>query len=132
MTAVFARAVEFTRGRPVLPWFYAIAANETHAIARRSAAARAREAPAADAERVAAPTPDPERSLADAESRAQLYAAIEDLDPLSAAAIRAQLAADTGDGAALVAADDTLSPAALRKRVSRAYARLRIALGGRT
>src|SRR5688572_20221357 len=84
MTSVFARAVEFEKGRPVLPWFYAIAANETHAIARRVAIARAREAPSSAADRVPAAGVDPERALADAESRAALYAAIEELDPLSA------------------------------------------------
>lgn len=46
MTAVFARALEFTPGRPVLPWFYAIAANETHTIARRLRSAEVRQAPA--------------------------------------------------------------------------------------
>src|SRR5450432_861516 len=35
---VFSRASEFERGRAVLPWFYAIAANEIRAIARRERA----------------------------------------------------------------------------------------------
>ncbi len=123
MTAVFARSAEFTKGRPVLPWFYAIAANETHAIARRSATERARTAPDSAAASLPAPG-DPEAALVDAEMRAALWAAIEELDPLSASAIRAQLAGDD------LSSTDA-SAAALRKRVSRAYARLRLVLGGR-
>jgi len=128
MTALFARASEYTKGRPVLPWFYAIAANETHAIARRASTALARSAPSDAAERVAAGS-DPERELADAELRAELRAAIATLDPASAAAIRAHLGDASTEGGAHQ--DDSVSPAALRKRVSRAYARLRLALGGR-
>jgi len=120
MTAVFARAVEFTPGRPVLPWFYAIAANETHAVARKVRLAAFREAPAAAAAVVPAED-DPEGALSLAEMRALLREAVAALDPLSAAAIEGQLAEDASDG--------PRSPA-MRKRVSRAYARLRSLLGG--
>ena len=50
-----------------------------------------------------------------------LREAVASLDPLSAAAIEGQLAEDASDG--------PRSPA-MRKRVSRAYARLRALLGG--
>ena len=43
LVRVFSRASEFTPGRPVLPWFYAIAANEIHAVTRRRARDRSRE-----------------------------------------------------------------------------------------
>jgi RNA polymerase sigma-70 factor (ECF subfamily) len=121
MTALFSRAIEFTPGRPVLPWFYAIAANETHAIARRARAASAREAPAAAAMLVVADG-DPETALSLAEMRALLREALASLDPLSASAIEGQLADS----------DATARSPALRKRISRAYARLRLLLGGRS
>jgi RNA polymerase sigma-70 factor (ECF subfamily) len=120
MTAVFARAIEFTPGRPVLPWFYAIAANETHALARKVRRAESREAPATAAYQVASED-DPERALTLAEMRALLREAVAALDPLSAAAIEAQLADDPRTG--------PRSPA-LRKRLSRAHARLRSLLEG--
>src|SRR5437879_5534622 len=62
MTAVFARAAEFTPGLPILPWFYAIAANETHAIARRVRAQASRAAPETAADALAAEG-DPESAL---------------------------------------------------------------------
>ncbi len=119
MTAVFARAIEFTPGRPMLPWFYAIAANETHSVARKVRLAAMREAPATAASLVPAED-DPEGALSLAEMRALLREAVAALDPLSAAAIEGQL-----DGVS----DGPRSPA-MRKRVSRAYARLRSLLGG--
>jgi len=122
MPAVFARAVEFTPGRRVLPWFYAIAANETHAIARKVRVAASREAPAASASLVPAEG-DPESALSRAEIRALVREAVAALDPLSAAAIESHLADDPDAG--------PRSPA-LRKRLSRAYARLRSSLGAGT
>ncbi len=119
MTAIFARAIEFTPGRPVLPWFYAIAANEIHAVARKRRATASREGPERDAELVPADG-DPESALSLAEMRAMLREAVRSLDPVSAAAIEGQLAEE---------ASGPRSPA-LRKRVSRAYARLRVLLGG--
>jgi RNA polymerase sigma-70 factor (ECF subfamily) len=110
---VFSRASEFERGRPVLPWFYAIAANEIRAIARRRAVAEVdheREAPR-----------DPESELCDRELRRAVECAIADLDEDSAAAILAVLERGPRPEAA---------PATFRKRVSRAYARLRTILRG--
>jgi RNA polymerase sigma-70 factor (ECF subfamily) len=119
---VFARASEFTPGRPSLPWFYAVAANEVHALARRARVANARDGESAvDAMRAAS---DPEQDVAKAELRAAVTTAVESLDPASAAAIAALL----GD-AAPAAVSPGVSPAAHRKRVSRAYARLRHLLG---
>lgn len=119
---VFARASEFAAGRAVLPWFYAIAANEVHAVARRRARARSREGEDALADAVAA-TADPEAELVREELRASVRAAIAALDDASAQAIRALL----GEGPPA-----HVAPAALRKRISRAYARLRVLLGGRS
>jgi RNA polymerase sigma factor (sigma-70 family) len=122
LVRVFARASEFTPGRAVLPWFYAIAANEVHGVARRRAVGRSREAPVDAAERVAAED-DVEDAVLREELRASLRGAIDALDEASARAIRALL----GDEPRA-----EVSAAALRKRVSRAYARLRILLGGRS
>jgi RNA polymerase sigma factor (sigma-70 family) len=115
---VFARASEFTPGRPVIPWFYAVAANEIHSSSRRAGAASRREGGGLDA---IAARDDPEQELGRAELRAAVAEAIDMLDPASMAAIAALL----GD-AELPAA---VSAAAQRKRVSRAYARLRHLLG---
>jgi RNA polymerase sigma factor (sigma-70 family) len=119
---VFARASEFTPGRPAIPWFYAIAANEIHAIARRRARAHLREARVEAAEQLAT-TDDPEAELIRSELRASVRAAVETLDHESARAMRALLGEEPRP--------DALPPA-LRKRVSRAYARLRVILGARS
>jgi RNA polymerase sigma factor (sigma-70 family) len=119
---VFARASEFTPGRPALPWFYAIVANEVHTLARRCARRRGRELPGEASERVAA-ADDPERELLGAEICASLRAAIASLDVPSAEAIRSLL----GE-----APRPEVEAPAFRKRVSRAYARLRVLLGGRS
>jgi len=116
---VFARAGEFTAGRPALPWFYAVAANEVHAIARRAQASASRASPGDALDALPSPG-DPERELATAELRAAVAQAIDSLDPASASAIASLL----GD-----AAPPAVAPAAQRKRVSRAYARLRHLLG---
>lgn len=111
---VFSRAGEYTPGRPVLPWFYAVAANEIHAVARRARTARARtDGDGALPDDLAATADDPERQLARAELEAAVADAIKGLDPVSASAIAAML----GDAAPLAPKE--------RKRVSRAYARLR-------
>jgi DNA-directed RNA polymerase specialized sigma24 family protein len=112
---VFARASEFTAGRPALPWFYAVVANEVQAIARRQGVATRRDAGPEAIDAASAPG-DPEGDLTRAELRAALAAAIDALDPVSASAIAGLL----GDAPPL-----PVSPAASRKRVSRAYARLR-------
>jgi RNA polymerase sigma-70 factor (ECF subfamily) len=121
LVRVFARASEFVPGRPALPWFYAVAANEVHGAARRLARAQGRDAGPEAAAALVAPG-DPESSLVLAELRAVVRSAIGTLDVDSANAILASIGEAPHEGA--------LSPA-LRKRVSRAYARLRILLGGR-
>jgi len=117
MMKLFAHAPRFERGSPVLPWFYAIAANETRAEVRRAK-------PHADVETTRDPAlstvDDPERQALEAELRAALAQALESLDGPAAEAIAALL----GEGDRPRVAD-----AAFRKRVSRAYARLRVLLG---
>jgi RNA polymerase sigma-70 factor (ECF subfamily) len=117
---VFARASEFEPGKPVLPWFYALAANEIRTLERRASMQRKR----AVAESVANDVPsgdDPEAQLLDRELRSSLAVAIDALDEESATAIASML----GEGTR----PDIAAPA-FRKRVSRAYARLRLLLGG--
>ncbi len=121
LVRLFARAAEFEPGRPVLPWFYAIAANEIRTLARGRRRVQARSADAGAAEHVAARA-TPESARLEAELRACLAAAVAQLDEASAEAIRALLGAG--------ARPDIAGPA-FRKRVSRAYARLRVILGGR-
>jgi hypothetical protein len=36
MMKMFARAIEFEPGKPVLPWFYAMAAGELRTVRRRT------------------------------------------------------------------------------------------------
>jgi RNA polymerase sigma-70 factor (ECF subfamily) len=108
---VFSRASEFERGRPVLPWFYAIAANEIRALARKKTMT-------VEDERVVI---DPETELCERELARAVERAIADLDEDSAQAILAVLERGPRPDAA---------PATFRKRVSRACARLRIILGG--
>lgn len=115
MMKLFARAPEFTRGAPVLPWFYAIAANEIRTLARTTKAT----VEVSDA--LPASADDPEQAVLDRELRAAVRQALEALDGPAAEAIAALL----GEGAR-----PPIGPAAFRKRVSRAYARLRILLGG--
>ena len=115
---VFARASEFTAGRPVLPWFYAVAANEVHGSLRKAGVANRREGDELD---LIACTDDPEQELGRAELRAAVAEAIDMLDPVSTEAIAALL----GD----TELPDAVNAAAQRKRVSRAYARLRHLLG---
>lgn len=116
---VFARASEFTAGRPALPWFYAVAANEVHAVARRLRVSNARDG-GGESVGSATASSDPERDLVKAELSAAVAAAVGALDAASSAAIAALL----GD-----AEVPDIRPAAQRKRVSRAYARLRQLLG---
>jgi RNA polymerase sigma-70 factor (ECF subfamily) len=120
LTKVFARASEFEPGRPLLPWFYAIAANEVQALGREAARRLHRTA----SEELATALPsddDPERELLEIELRLALARAIDGLDETSAHAIAAML--DENERPRVL-------PAAFRKRVSRAYARLRLLLGG--
>lgn len=116
---VFARASEFEAGRPALPWFYAVASNEIRTLERRRAAAAGRAADEKRARRVEA-LEDPERLLLDRELRRCLDAAVASLDQSSAEAIACLL--DEGPR------PDLRAPT-FRKRLSRAYARLRVLLG---
>ncbi|HMI87680.1 MAG TPA: RNA polymerase sigma factor [Polyangiaceae bacterium] len=116
---VFARAGEFQAGKPVLPWFYAMAASELRTLRRRGAAERSREA----AETLAADLPgpdDPEGELVLRELKDSLARAIASLDDDSALAIASMLHG---------AERPCVTATAFRKRVSRAYARLRWLLG---
>lgn len=119
---VFERAAEFTPGRPVLPWFYAVAANEIHAVARRRARTHSRSAGVEAAHHVAA-NENPEVALLHDELRSSMRTAITALDDASAQAIRTLLDGEPRPDVA---------PPAFRKRVSRAYARLRVIMGGRS
>lgn len=117
---VFARASEFEAGKPVLPWFYAIAANELHGVVRKRAVQQRREV----GEQLAHELPtndDPERLIIERELHAALERAITDLDDDGAEAISAML--NEGER-------PRIATSAFRKRVSRAYARLRVLLGG--
>lgn len=115
---VFARASEFTPGRPCLPWFYAIVANEIRASRRRDARLEAHADPAGNAPSEA---PCPETLLMTRELERALALAVESLDDQAEAAIRAMLG---------LAELPSVPSATFRKRVSRAYARLRVLLEG--
>lgn len=116
---VFARAGEFRAGKPVFPWFYAIAAGELRTLRRRAIAERRRGA----AETLAADLPakeDPENELVERELHDGLARAIASLDDDGASAIASMLHGTERKA---------VSAGAFRKRVSRAYARLRWLLG---
>lgn len=115
---LFARASDFEAGRPVLPWFYAVAGNEIRRLQRANRTDS--RVGSEDSEHVAAHG-DPESLLLDRELRGSLDRAIAALDRDSASAILALL----GD-----APRPHVTPVAFRKRVSRAYARLRDFFGG--
>jgi RNA polymerase sigma-70 factor (ECF subfamily) len=115
---VFARAPEFQPGKALLPWFYAIASNELRTLTRRNATLARRAADDPD-DVTACTEDDPERALLERELRESLDRAIVSLDDTSAEAIRCLL-----DERHRPAVND----AAFRKRVSRAYAKLRILL----
>jgi RNA polymerase sigma-70 factor (ECF subfamily) len=116
MLRVFARAPEFRRGSPVLPWFYAVAANEI-----RGAVRRVRLHDDVDEAVAIATDADPERGAIERELRVALSQAIESLDGPSAEAIGVLLGERPRP---------PIDDAAFRKRVSRAYAKLRLLLGG--
>jgi RNA polymerase sigma-70 factor (ECF subfamily) len=120
LVKVFARASEFTPGAAVLPWFYAVVANEMRAVARTHAPRDGVPSASAESPWAAAPA-DPERLLLERELHDAMERAVANLDAPSAAAIGALLGR---------AARPAVSEVALRKRISRAYARLRVLLGG--
>jgi RNA polymerase sigma factor (sigma-70 family) len=114
---VFARAGEFTPGRACLPWFYAILGNELQANRRRRSRLVLDESAAAE---VATPDADAEATLLQRELERALESAVAELDSDAAAAIAALLGRGTAPD---------VKPATLRKRLSRAYAKLRLLLG---
>jgi RNA polymerase sigma factor (sigma-70 family) len=116
---LFSRAGEFQAGRPVLPWFYAILANELRTERRRGGARRLRFADEKLAADLAAPD-DPERAIVERELHDALARAIASLDDDSARAISFMLHGSERP---------PVTATAFRKRVSRAYARLRWLLG---
>jgi RNA polymerase sigma factor (sigma-70 family) len=114
MMKLFAGAAGFRQGSPLLPWFYAIAANEIRALVRRTKNH-------VEVDEQLSGGDDPERIAIDRELRTALAQAVESLDAPAAEAIAAIL----GEGER-----PRIDDAAFRKRVSRAYAKLRILLGG--
>jgi DNA-directed RNA polymerase specialized sigma24 family protein len=110
---VFARASEFTPGRPCLPWFYAIVANEIRAARRKGRASAGSVPEVAD-------DSDAERALVEKDLERALEVALTDLDETSADAVAAMLGR---------APRPTVSSPAFRKRLSRAYEKLRMLLG---
>jgi len=115
---VFSRASEFEPGRPCLPWFYAIVANEIHAVRRGTS--RFMLDPTAG-EDVLANSSDAEAELVAREMARAVELAIASLDEDAANTIGALL----GRGPM-----PAVAPATFRKRISRAYAKLRLLLGG--
>jgi RNA polymerase sigma factor (sigma-70 family) len=112
---LFAHAHEFTPGRSLLAWFYAILANEVRSARRAGKAHEAVQDHELMDERASA-----EQQLIERELLSALEAAVDELDADASEAIHALL----GRGP-----KPQLESATLRKRVSRAYARLRIMLG---
>jgi DNA-directed RNA polymerase specialized sigma24 family protein len=121
---IFARAERFEAGLPALPWFYATLANELRTAVRRDRREAGRFTPY---DPIACPargtSVDPEALLVDKELAFALEDAIARLDGKSAEAIAALLGRT---------APPAISDAALRKRISRGYLRLRELLGGGT
>jgi len=111
---VFFRAAEFDAGRACLPWFYAIVSNEIRSARRQRAHAELTLDPPCDAL-------DAEHLLVTRELEIALERAISELDASSAEAIAVLLER---------APPLALAAPTFRKRLSRAYARLRIILGG--
>jgi DNA-directed RNA polymerase specialized sigma24 family protein len=111
---VFFRASEFDASRACLPWFYGIVANEIRGTQRKRAHAALVIEPESD-------VPGADEVLAARELEIALDRAIAVLDGPSAEAIAALL------GRAPLPA---LAAPTFRKRLSRAYARLRTILGG--
>ena len=117
MLKVFSRASEFEPGRAVLPWFYAVAANEIRVALR--ARTRSVSVDGEGGEPVSADD-DPERAFLCRELELALEGAIASLDGPGAEAICVVLGRHPAPA---------LAPPAFRKRVSRAYAKLRALLG---
>ena len=115
---VFSRASAFEPGRPCLPWFYAIVANEIRSVKRGSA----RYVLDSNADQdLIDDAPSAEAELVTRELERALQLAIDSLDAEAANALAAMLGR---------APMPDLQPATFRKRVSRAYAKLRLIFGG--
>lgn len=114
---VFANASQFTPGRPCLPWFYAVVANEIRAVRRRDA----RLVLAEIADDALVDVRHPEAEFIDRELERSLELAVGSLDAEAARGIAALLGREP--------LPDVPS-ATFRKRVSRAYAKLRLLLRG--
>src|SRR5688572_13915654 len=84
---VFANASEFVPGRPCLPWFYAIVANEVRSARRRET----RDVPSAIPDDALVDHANAERELIVRELERAFELAIDALDPESANAIRSLL-----------------------------------------
>jgi len=117
---VFANASEFEPGRPCLPWFYAVVANEIRSARRRQKSTANLGDEELEVEQAIDALPDAETVLIQREMERALELAVDALDIDSANAIRALL----GRGPL-----PAVPPATFRKRVSRAYAKLRVILG---
>ncbi len=106
---VFARSSEFTKNKPVLPWFYGIVANEVRSVWRREA-------------RLARPIAegDNERSPEDEALEAELGRALQTSHDALAKSDREAIEAMLG-----YRERPAIDDATFRKRVSRAVARLR-------
>ena len=115
---VFARASDFLPGRPCLPWFYAIVANEIRAAKRRTARLVSDDGASED---LVDDGENAEHQLVAKELERALELAVDSLDDDGANAIRAML------GRAPI---PNINAVTLRKLVSRAYAKLRLLLGG--
>jgi RNA polymerase sigma-70 factor (ECF subfamily) len=118
LVRVFARAGEYDPARPALPWALAIAAWECRTVRRRHE--RRREEPlvvVADGALATAVAhiPSPEEAAIDADLRAAALAALGTLRPLDIETITAAWSGSEARGAKL------------RKRLSRALHRLRVA-----
>jgi RNA polymerase sigma factor (sigma-70 family) len=112
---VFAHASRFVPGRAVLPWFYAIVANEIRS-ARRQERRQLGLAEGQDSPHVGSH----EDAVLERELLRALEQAIDELDHATAQTLHAQLGRTERP---------VLESATFRKRVSRAYARLRLLLG---
>lgn len=115
---VFSRASEFETGRPCLPWFYAIVANEIR-IAKRGSARYLLDPSASES--LLDESQNAEAALVTRELERALRLAVDTLDAESANALRTMLGLEPMPD---------LRPATFRKRVSRAYAKLRLIFGG--
>ncbi len=115
MLKVFSRSSEFTKNKPVLPWFYAVVANEVRSVWRREARL-ARPVEANDKGILS-----PEDEALEAELARVLQASHRALGKADREAIEALLGHR---------ARPSIDDATFRKRVSRAIARLRALVAG--